>query len=63
MEENDNDIITVFVPSVPAITIDVLHMVERNLVTLLNASHLDIANCITEWRISSNKVVGKVELN
>jgi uncharacterized membrane protein len=63
MAENDNESVTVFVPSVPAIAVGTLHIVERNRVTLLDASHLDIVNCITEWGIGSNKVVGKVKLN
>jgi len=63
MEENYNETVTVFVPSVPAIAVGTLHIVERNRVTLLDASHLDVVNCITEWGVGSSKVVGKVELN
>lgn len=62
MEENDNDTITVFVPSVPAMTIGALHIVERNRVTLLEGSQLDVVNCITEWGIGSNKFIGKVKI-
>jgi len=58
MEENDNDTITVFVPSVPAMTVGALHIVERNRVTILETSHLKIVNCITEWGIGSNKIIG-----
>jgi len=59
MEENDNDTMTVFVPSVPAITIGALHIVERNRVTLLETSHREIVNCITEWGVGSSKFIGK----
>ena len=63
MEENDNKTVTVFVPSVPAIAVGKLYIVEQNRVTLLDASHLDVVNCITEWGVGSSKVVGNVELN
>ncbi len=59
MDENDNDTLTVFVPSVPAITLGALHIVERNRVTLLDASHLQIVNCITEWGVGSSRFIGR----
>jgi uncharacterized membrane protein len=59
MEENDNDTLTVFVPSVPAITIGGLHIVERKRVNMLEASHLEVVNCITEWGAGSNKFINK----
>lgn len=59
MEENDNDTITVFVPSVPAATIGGLYIVEKSRVKLLEASHMQTINCITEWGIGSNKLFGK----
>ncbi len=58
MEENDNDTITVFVPSTPSVALGVLHIVEKTRVTFLGASHLEIVNCITEWGVGSNKVIG-----
>jgi uncharacterized membrane protein len=61
MEKNDNDTITVFVPSVPAITIGSLHIVERKRVTFLEASHLEIVNCITEWGVGSNKFISRIK--
>lgn len=63
MEENDNDTITVFVPSVPAITVGSLHIVERNRVFLLEVTHREIVNCITEWGVGSNKIVGSQKTN
>lgn len=62
MEENDNDTITVFVPSVPAMTVGALHIVERNRVSLLEVKHREIVNCITEWGIGSNKIVGNKKI-
>jgi len=59
MDENHNDTLTVFVPSIPAITIGALYIVERSRVTLLDISHLEIVNCMTEWGMGSNKFIGK----
>lgn len=62
MEENDNGTVTLFVPSVPAITAGGLHIVEQNRVTLLDVSHLDVVKCITEWRMGSNRIVGREKM-
>ena len=59
MEENNNDTVTVFFPSVPAPTVGSLYIVERSLVTFLEARHLDVVNCITEWGVGSNKFIGR----
>lgn len=61
MDEKDNDTLTVFVPSIPAITIGALHIVERNRVTLLDASHLGIVNCIAEWGVGSSRFIGRTQ--
>ena len=63
MDKNDNDTLTVFVPTVPALTIGALHIVEQDRVTFLKASHLDIVNCITEWGVHSNKIIGSTRLS
>jgi uncharacterized membrane protein len=59
MEENDNGTITVFVPNVPAIAVGALHIVDRERVTLLEASQLETITCISEWGIGSNKLIRK----
>jgi len=58
MEENDNNTMTVFVPSVPTMTIGGLHVVEPDRVTFLDVKHREIVECISEWGIGSNKIVG-----
>jgi uncharacterized membrane protein len=60
MEENGNDTITVFVPNVPAIAVGALHIVDRERVTLLEASQLETITCISEWGIGSNKLLSRI---
>jgi uncharacterized membrane protein len=62
MEENDNDSVTVFVPSVPTLTMGSLHVVDRERVTMLEAGSIDVTNCISQWGIGSNKILGSIEL-
>ena len=56
MEKNPDDTMTVFVPSTPALTVGSIHIVSSELVTLLDASHLETANCITDWGIGAHNV-------
>ena len=62
IEENDNDTLTVFVPTAPAMTVGSLHVLSRDRVTYLNASTLDLVNCVTEWGIGSGKLIGTTSL-
>ena len=62
METNDNNTMTVFVPSVPTLTVGSLHIVEPDRVTFLEVKHKDIVACMTEWGIGSNKIVGLAEV-
>ncbi len=62
MEEHENGVLTVFLPSAPALTIGSLHVVERERVTFLEASTVDVANCISQWGIGSEKVLGELRL-
>jgi uncharacterized membrane protein len=62
MEENDNGLITVFVPNAPTIAMGGVHIVERKRVTLLEAGHLETITCISEWGIGSNKLIGRIEV-
>jgi uncharacterized membrane protein len=62
METNDNNTMTVFVPSVPTLTVGSLHVVEPDRVTFLEVKHKDIVACMTEWGIGSNKIVGLAEV-
>ena len=58
MEEHENGVLTVFLPSAPALTVGSLHVVERDRVTFLEADTVDVANCISQWGIGSEKVLG-----
>ena len=58
MEENDNRSVTVFVPSVPTLTVGSLHVVDRERVTMLEAGSIDVTNCISQWGIGSQKIIG-----
>ncbi len=49
MEDNGGDYLTVFIPSVPVVTVGAIQSVERALVKPLNGSNIDAANCITKW--------------
>ena len=58
MEEHGNGVLTVFVPSAPALTVGNLHVVERDRVTFLETSTVDVANCVSQWGVGSEKVLG-----
>jgi uncharacterized membrane protein len=58
MEENDNDTVTVFVPSSPVMTVGTVYVVRRERVTNLNAGMIDATNCITQWGIGTRKLLG-----
>ena len=54
MERNDNGSITVFVPSTPVITMGNIYIVEADRVSLIEGSHLDAINCVTDWGQGTN---------
>lgn len=58
MEENENGSLTVFVPSAPALTVGSLHVVDRERVTILEAGIMDVTNCISQWGIGLQKILG-----
>ena len=58
MEEHANGVLTVFLPSAPALTVGSLHVVERDRVTFLETSTVDIANCISQWGVGSEQALG-----
>ena len=60
MEENDNGSLTVFVPSVPTLTVGSLHVVDRDRVTMLEAGSIDVTNCISQWGVGSQKILGSI---
>ncbi len=58
MEEHENGVLTVFLPSAPALTVGSLHVVERDRVTFLDADTVEVVNCISQWGIGSEKALG-----
>lgn len=62
VEENDNDTLTVFVPTAPAMTVGSLHIVSCDRITYLEADMLDLVNCVTEWGTGSKKLLGATQI-
>ena len=62
MEENHNGSLTVFVPSVPTLTVGSLHVVDPERVTMLEAGSMDVTNCISQWGVGSQKILGSISL-
>ena len=60
MEENENGHLTVFVPSSPTLTVGTVHFVSRERVSILDASAMDVTNCLSQWGIGSSKIVRDV---
>jgi uncharacterized membrane protein len=58
MEENENGSLTVFVPSAPTLTVGSLHVVDRERVTILEAGSMDVTNCISQWGIGLQNILG-----
>ena len=58
MEERDDGVLTVFVPTAPALTVGSLHVVERDRVTFLESGSVEMANCISQWGVGSTKALG-----
>ena len=58
MEEHENGVLTVFLPSAPAMTVGSLHVVDRDRVTFLAANSVEMVNCISQWGSGSEKVLG-----
>jgi uncharacterized membrane protein len=58
MEENDNDTVTVFTPNVPAIAVGNLQIVSRDRVVYLHSTPMEALNCLGEWGVGSNKLIG-----
>lgn len=56
MEDNGGDYLTVFIPSVPVVTVGTIQSVKRALVKPLNRSNIDAANCITKWGLGLSEL-------
>jgi len=57
MEEHDNGLLTVFVPSTPVLTVGNLYIVEPERVTRLTAGASEVADCISQWGMGSKKII------
>ena len=62
IEENDNDTITVFIPSIPMLTIGTLFVVERSRVKHLDVGYLEYLECLGEWGVGSKKLLGGIKI-
>ena len=62
MEENENDLLTVFVPSVPMVTTGNLHIVKRDRVTFIDAKAIEVADCISRWGSGTPRILGGLKL-
>ena len=61
MEEHPNDRVTVYIPSVPVLTVGTLFVVERERITRLEAGAKEVADCISQWGIGSQKILGNID--
>jgi uncharacterized membrane protein len=53
----------VYVPSVPVLTVGNLFVVERERVTRLKAGAKEVADCISQWGLGSDKIVASLKEN
>jgi uncharacterized membrane protein len=61
MEEHDNGLVTVFVPSAPVLTVGTVYVVKREQLTILDAGAIAVTECISQWGIGSQKILGGVQ--
>ncbi len=59
MDGNEDGTLTVFVPASPALTVGVVHVVDPDRVTRLEAGISDVTGCVSQLGIGSRKVVGR----
>lgn len=62
MEENENETVTVFVPSSPAMTVGTICIVKRDRIRLLEAGMIEVSNCVSHWGLGSRKLLGTTPL-
>ena len=62
IEENDNDTITVFIPSIPMLTVGTLFVVERSRVKHLDVGYLEYLECLGEWGVGSKKLLEGIKI-
>ena len=57
MEKHESGVLTVFVPSTPALTVGSVHLVEPGRITYLDTSTMELANCLSQWGIGSARAL------
>jgi len=57
MEEHANGQATVYIPSVPVLTVGNIYVVSPERITRLNASAKEVADCISRWGTGSENIV------
>ncbi len=61
MEEHANGRATVYIPSVPVLTVGNIFVVELDRITRLDAGAKEVADCISQWGIGSGHIVARNE--
>ncbi|NOQ16596.1 MAG: DUF502 domain-containing protein [Methyloprofundus sp.] len=59
MEEHDDGLFTVFVPSSPVLTIGNVYIAKTEQLTLLDAKGQDVADCLSKWGMGSKNLLIK----
>ena len=62
IEDNDNDTVTVFIPSVPVLTVGTLFVVERTRVKPLDVGYLEYLECLGEWGVGSKRLLKDIRI-
>lgn len=57
MEEHDDGLFTVFVPSSPVLTVGNVYIVKAEQAFLLDAKGQDVADCLSKWGVGSKKLL------
>jgi uncharacterized membrane protein len=57
VHENDNDQMTVFIPMAPMMTVGQVHVLNRDRVTILDATALQMTDCLSHFGIGSQKIL------
>ena len=61
IEEHANGKVTVYIPSVPVLTVGNIFVVELERITRLEAGAKEVADCISQWGIGSGGIVARTD--
>ena len=62
IEENDNDTVTVFIPSIPVLTVGTLFVVEQVRVKPLDVGNLEYLECLGEWGVGTKGLLKDIKI-